>query len=104
MIQNNTKMLAHKQISVLLLLTILFYVKSARILGIFHMPSKSHHILGSKLLKSLAERGHEVTMVSPYPFKEKINNYTDIFLEDMLRYKEGKFLCNHLSRFDPDFL
>lgn len=70
---------------------------SARILGIFHVPSKSHHILASKLLKSLAEKGHEVTMISPYPFKNKIKNYRDIFIEEMLKFKEGRFKHFYLN-------
>ncbi|RZC14240.1 UDP-glucuronosyltransferase 1-7-like, partial [Asbolus verrucosus] len=64
----------------------------AKILGIgirhFSVPSKSHHILGSRLLRALAEKGHEVTMISPFPLKSKVTNYRDIFLEEMLQYKE----------------
>lgn len=61
-------------------LNVLSVVQSAKILGIFHFPSKSHHILGSALLKELAKRGHEVTMVSPYPLKTPLKNYRDIAL------------------------
>lgn len=83
-------MLIHK-LAIFLFLTKVSDVKSARILGIFHRPSKSHQILGGKLLKTLAERGHEVTMVSPFNFTEKINNFRHILLKDSLRYKQGTF-------------
>lgn len=59
------------------------------ILAFFHMPCRSHHILGSTLLKELARRGHNVTMVSSFPFEEKIPNYTDIELKDMMGFKKG---------------
>lgn len=51
---------------------------SAKILGVFPLASKSHHILGSTLLKALAKRGHEVTMISPFPFDKPVKNYRDI--------------------------
>ncbi|XP_044265189.1 uncharacterized protein LOC123011680 [Tribolium madens] len=75
---------------IFLVFVVIFNVDCARILGIFHFPSKSHHILGSKLLKTLAEKGHDVTMISPYPFRTKIKNYRDIFVEEMLDYKQEK--------------
>ncbi|XP_044745298.1 uncharacterized protein LOC123307146 [Coccinella septempunctata] len=52
----------------------------ANILGIWFHAGKSHHILGEVLLKELARRGHNVTMASPFPLKEKFPNYTDIHL------------------------
>lgn len=53
-------------------------VESARILCIFPSPSRSHVLVGQALLKGLAERGHEVTMVSPFKLKKPISNYRDI--------------------------
>lgn len=72
------------------LLYSLHVAKCANILAIFHIPSQSHHILGSALLKTLAKQGHNVTMISPFPFKEKIENYTDIELKGFLQFKQGK--------------
>ncbi|KAK4885380.1 hypothetical protein RN001_001651 [Aquatica leii] len=86
---------------VLLLFACLLQVDSANILAIFHFPCKSHHILGSTLLKALARRGHDVTMVSPFPFKDPMENYTDIDITGMLEYKENhivpKFVASHHS-------
>jgi hypothetical protein len=70
------------------LLFILNGTHSARILGIFPMGAPSHYILGNSLLKGLAEKGHDVTMVSPFTEKNppKNGSYRDIvltgFLED----------------------
>jgi len=50
----------------------------AKILGIFPLPGKSHFIVSSALLKELANRGHQVTVFSPFPEKSPIPNYTNI--------------------------
>lgn len=62
----------------------------ANILGIFPIASPSHRILGDALLKELARRGHNVTMLSPYPSKTPVENYTDIYLDGMIEYKESE--------------
>lgn len=69
--------------TVILVLSLVFYgcvgVKSARILGVFPYPSRSHSILGQALLTELAARGHDVTYLSPYPFKKPpVKNYRDV--------------------------
>lgn len=53
-------------------------VQSAKILGVFPYPSKSHSILGQALFTELASRGHDVTYLSPYPLKREVKNYRDI--------------------------
>lgn len=54
-------------------------VQCAKILGVFPYPSRSHSILGQALFTELASRGHEVTYLSPYPFKKPPPpNYRDI--------------------------
>jgi len=50
----------------------------AKILGIFPLPGKSHFIVFSALLKEMANRGHQVTVYSPFPEKSPIPNYTNI--------------------------
>jgi hypothetical protein len=63
-----------------LLLSIFFAHRAhgAKILGIFPLPGKSHFIVSSVLLKELANRGHQVTVFSPFPEKSPITNYTNI--------------------------
>ncbi|XP_059470209.1 UDP-glycosyltransferase UGT5-like [Neocloeon triangulifer] len=51
---------------------------SARILGVFPWPGKSHMITFSAITHALAERGHELVVVSTYPSKKPPANYTDI--------------------------
>nr|AVT42224.1 UDP-glucuronosyltransferase 40AE2 [Lissorhoptrus oryzophilus] len=72
-----------------ILLFLLFglnYVKSYRILGVFPMAAGSHHLLASKLMKGLAEAGHDITMISPYKLKSPPKNgtFTDIVLEELV--------------------
>lgn len=73
------------------LFVVAYSVEAANILGVFPMPSPSHSVLGNALFKALAKKGHQVTMVSPYPLKEPVENYTDIYLDGMLEYKESKY-------------
>ncbi|KAJ8980276.1 hypothetical protein NQ317_005134 [Molorchus minor] len=65
-----------------------------RILGIFPTPAASHFTLGFRLMKELVDRGHEVTMVSPYPQITPIENYTDVPVES---------ISNVLAGFKKDF-
>lgn len=48
-----------------------------RILGLFPHPGVSHFHFFHPVMKALAEAGHEVTVVSHFPSKEKIANYKD---------------------------
>ncbi|XP_052892955.1 UDP-glycosyltransferase UGT4-like [Anopheles moucheti] len=53
-------------------------VEPAKILSVFPTTSKSHWILGSSLMKELAQDGHEVTVISPFPLKKAPKNYRDV--------------------------
>ncbi|XP_068083108.1 UDP-glucosyltransferase 2 isoform X2 [Anabrus simplex] len=63
-----------------LVLTFLSCSHGARILGIFPTPSISHQLPYQAVMKALAARGHQVTVISPDPLKEPVANYTDIDL------------------------
>nr|AEW43139.1 UDP-glycosyltransferase UGT46A3 [Helicoverpa armigera] len=56
-------------------------VQPARILGLFPHTGKSHQMVFDPLLKALAERGHDVTVVSFFPIKDPPANYTTVSLE-----------------------
>lgn len=61
---------------------------ASRILFLFPSPSKSHLIVVQGLSTTLAERGHDVTVVSPFPLDKPMKNYRDIKVEvpeDMLK-------------------
>jgi glucuronosyltransferase len=64
-----------------LLVTLVITIQSAHILGIFPIPEKSHNIVFSALTHELARRGHQVTIISPFPEKKPIPNLTDIEVE-----------------------
>ncbi|XP_068632424.1 UDP-glycosyltransferase UGT5-like isoform X5 [Battus philenor] len=56
---------------------------TARILGLFPHNGKSHFMAFKPLLHKLAERGHQVTIVSFFPLQNPPANYTDVSLEDV---------------------
>lgn len=68
-------------ISILSVVLALNYVRAANILGLFPHVARSHHMAFEPLLKALAERGHKVTVVSFFPQKTPLTNYTDISLQ-----------------------
>nr|CAD7614079.1 unnamed protein product [Timema genevievae] len=53
----------------------------SRVLGIFGHFGKSHFFVFEPLLKALAAKGHDVTVVSYFPQKKILPNYTDIDLQ-----------------------
>lgn len=61
-----------------------------KFLGILHTSAKSHFIVGSSLMRALAEQGHEVYVMSPFPQKKPIPNYHDVPLTSVIAIMEGK--------------
>lgn len=63
----------------LFLISIFFtFSSAAKILFLYPCPSKSHMVIVHTLSRILAERGHEVTVVSPYPLSKEIKNHREI--------------------------
>uniref|UniRef100_A0A182NHH7 Uncharacterized protein n=1 Tax=Anopheles dirus TaxID=7168 RepID=A0A182NHH7_9DIPT len=62
------------------LLMVIGHADSAKIVCVFPTASKSHVLGVQALLKELAHRGHEVTMVSAFPLKKPPNNYRDVYV------------------------
>ncbi|XP_065367855.1 UDP-glycosyltransferase UGT5-like [Calliphora vicina] len=52
--------------------------ESAKILAVFPFPGRSQYILVQPFLKTLAQRGHELTVINAYPGKENVTNYRDV--------------------------
>ncbi|XP_046678525.1 UDP-glycosyltransferase UGT5-like isoform X1 [Homalodisca vitripennis] len=67
-----------------LLLMVVCSAHPARILAILPMIAKSHHILFHSVLKSLVSKGHHVTSYTTIPLAKPLNNYTEIFLENIV--------------------
>lgn len=68
---------------VVALFVLLTGVKCAKILGVFHMPSPSHYMSCSALMKILAEKGHDVTVVAAFKEKDPPKNYKQIYLDGL---------------------
>lgn len=64
--------------------------ESYKILGIFHTFSKSHYIAGTALMKGLAAKGHNVTVISPFHQEKAIENYHDVTVSGLDKWIEGK--------------
>lgn len=69
------------QVLVLLLIGLNGIAESANILGVFHFNGKSHFIMFEALMKGLAARGHQVTVVSHFPQEKPLPNYKDLSLK-----------------------
>lgn len=60
-------------------------VQCARILGFFATLSRSHFIVEEPVMRELAKRGHQVTVVTSYPQSgEPIENYRYIEIPDFI--------------------
>ncbi|RVE44213.1 hypothetical protein evm_011112 [Chilo suppressalis] len=53
-----------------------------KILVVFPFPSKSHGILGEGVVRLLANSGHEVTYITPFPVKNPHPNVTQLDVSD----------------------
>lgn len=67
-------------------------VQSVKILGVFPMAAHSHFTIGFKLMKELADKGHQVTFINAYPQKKPIPNLKDVSLEGLVAIMNGKVL------------
>jgi hypothetical protein len=70
-------------LAVFLLLTSFSEYRGTRILGLFPITGPSHAAVNFALVKELAQRGHQVTVLSPFPQEKPIPNYTDIAVQKM---------------------
>lgn len=52
----------------------------ARILGLFPLNAKSHFVMFQQVMRGLADKGHQVDVLSVFPQKKPYPNYTDLSL------------------------
>lgn len=71
--------------------------ESYKILGIFHTSSKSHYIAGGALMKALAEKGHDVTVISPHPQEKPLNNFRDVTVLGIHKLIEGEIIIRWIQ-------
>nr|XP_022913455.1 UDP-glucuronosyltransferase 1-9-like [Onthophagus taurus] len=71
-----------------LLITLLYVtsIQTANILALFPSSSRSHFIVFQPLLEKLAERGHQVDVLSHFPRKQSLNGYTDLSVRGDEKY------------------
>ncbi|KAK7788697.1 hypothetical protein R5R35_012811 [Gryllus longicercus] len=74
---------------------------AARILGIFPTPSISHQLPYQAVMKELALRGHQITVISPDPLKEPVANYTDVDISFSYEYFRQVITFADMSEVDP---
>lgn len=75
-----------------LFLTTVNYSQGAKILGVFPFAAPSHYMLGSALMKGLAESGHDVTMISPFSEKDppKGGIWREIVIDEAMVAMKGE--------------
>lgn len=62
-----------------------------KVLGVFPTMSKSHYILGSKIMKELADKGHEVTVLTPFPMHKGVGNLTEVLVDGIIEKTACKY-------------
>lgn len=77
---------------VFVLFSAICVAQSAKILGIFPMAYYSQWYQGHRLLTELAEKGHEITMISLFKDKEPIKNYKLIHVPETDFGDTSKFI------------
>ncbi|PSN46987.1 hypothetical protein C0J52_17341 [Blattella germanica] len=73
--------------------------EAARILALFQFNGKSHFVMFEALLKGLAAKGHDVVVVSHFPQKNPVQNYTDISVEEALTEAVNSFTLDFALNF-----
>lgn len=58
--------------------------QGAKILAVFPYAGPSQYILVQPFLKALAARGHELTVINAFPQKQKIDNFRDVVVDEVL--------------------
>lgn len=63
---------------VLSALSVITVTDGANILGVFPINGRSHWVVYDSVMKALVARGHNVTVITSFPQKMPIANYTEI--------------------------
>lgn len=70
-----------------------------KVLGILNVPALSHFSIGSSILESLHDVGHEITVISPFSKQETGKSfYREILFENLVKkIKAGKLIKYELN-------
>lgn len=88
-----------KIFAVIVVFMCLSNVHCLKILGVFPMAAHSHFTIGFRLMKELADRGHEVTFINAFPQKKPIANLTDVWVDNLAPQLQSKYLLYYLFIF-----
>ncbi|XP_050544296.1 UDP-glucosyltransferase 2-like [Daktulosphaira vitifoliae] len=58
--------------------------KTANVLAVFPYNAHSHFTMAAPIIEALTDRGHRVTVISPFPRRNPQPNYIDIDISDVL--------------------
>lgn len=83
---------------VLILSLLVSCLKCAKILGVFPAPGYSQYILAEALMIEVANRGHQVTVISPYKPNNQPRNYKTILTDDVIQNSDGNFIKQNLKK------
>lgn len=73
--------------------------EGAKILAVFPFTARSHFTMFEALLDELHARGHILTVLSHFPKKNRLQNYTDISLVGATRSLNANMSLSELSHF-----
>ncbi|XP_076648061.1 uncharacterized protein LOC143356343 [Halictus rubicundus] len=72
-------------LTILVALTCCHFGSGVRILGVFPLNGRSHWMMSERLMVALAERGHQVDVITHFPMKKALPpNYSEINIADSL--------------------
>lgn len=72
-------------------------IDSYNILMVVTLPGPSHFLMFKVFIKEMIERGHHVTSITPYQYKEKLENYTEILIDPVWSYGD-QCKCNNINK------
>lgn len=72
-------------------------VDGARILAIFPIHVKSHYNVYEPLLKRLSTRGHEIVVVTHFPQRIRLANFTELDVSSILLNRTNTVPVSHIT-------
>ncbi|XP_013139077.1 PREDICTED: UDP-glucuronosyltransferase 2B7-like [Papilio polytes] len=91
---------------ILIIMTIVGFVKPANILSVYPCPSISHQVVFRPLTLELLKRGHRMTVITPDPMYPKggHKNLTEIDVHDISYSVIKKYLASHVTGSKSDLI
>lgn len=81
----------------LILQALMGIVLSANILVVYPMPSRSHQLVYKPLLRELARRGHQLTVLTPFTEEKQLPNITEIKIPSKAVDMMSKYQCIYIN-------